>query len=148
MTTQEPPAGQPSSDHDAIVAILVDLADILDQRQWNRLADVFAPDAVAYRGEQTGLVAIERGIRASLGGCGPSQHLLGNHRVVVDGDRAHSITKVRVLHIGKANRSQSTFECLGDYHDEFVRTPAGWRIMRRRFDVQIRLGDADVLQPG
>jgi 3-phenylpropionate/cinnamic acid dioxygenase small subunit len=137
-----------TNDRGAIVDLLVSLAAILDERRWDDLGLAFTEDAVAYRDGNTGLEAIERGIRSNLGGCGPSQHLLGNHRVEVVGDTARAVTAVRVLHQGDGDRAAATFECLGDYHDELVRTAAGWRISHRRFDVRMALGDRAVLRPG
>jgi hypothetical protein len=39
------------------------------------------------------------------------------------------------------------YEAIGTYHDEHVRTAAGWRIISRDFDVRISIGDFGVLQP-
>jgi hypothetical protein len=133
---------------EAIIAVLDRLAAILDARDWACLGEVFTSGAVAYGRQSTGLAAIERHLRAHLGGCGPSQHLLGNYQIAVDGDRATSVTKVRVLHQGQGGRAHLTFECLGDYHDEHLLTPGGWRITRRRLDVHIAIGDRTVLRPG
>jgi hypothetical protein len=87
-------------------------------------------------------------IRSFLGGCGPSQHLLGNYDVTVSGDSARSVCKARVLHVGAGDRADRTYECCGNYHVELVRTPAGWRLQRREFEVTISLGDMSVLRPG
>jgi hypothetical protein len=43
-------------------------------------------------------------IRNMLGGCGPTQHLLGNHVVTVDGDHATSSCKVRAFSAGPPTR--------------------------------------------
>ena len=143
-----PPPSTGLDDRQAIVDLLNRFAAVLDGRRWDRLGEVFTDESVAYRGESVGLHDIEQEIRSHLGGCGPSQHLLGNYQVRVDGDRATSVTKARVLHQGLGERSDLTFECLGDYHDDHVRTPSGWRIARRRFEVHLALGDPSVLQPG
>lgn len=131
----------------AIVARLNLLARLFDARAWDRIGEVMSPDVVAY--DCTGLDAVIRdSLRAHLGGCGPSQHLLANHEVFVDGDRATSITKARVYHQGAGARADRSFECLGDYHDTWARTADGWRMCTRRFDVHVVLGDFSVLQPG
>jgi hypothetical protein len=136
-----------ADDRTMIIELLDALAGALDARDWHALREMFTADAVAYRDGNTGLDAITRGIRAKLGGCGPSQHLLGNYQVRIAGDRASSVTKVRVMHQGVGERSHASYECLGDYHDEFIRTGCGWRISRRRFAVAMTFGDPDVLQP-
>lgn len=134
-------------DRFAIVDALNLLSRLFDARAWDRIGEVMAPDVVAYDCHGLDSV-ITDSLRAHLGGCGPSQHLLGNHEVVVDGDRATSITKARVYHQGLGERSSRSFECLGDYHDTWARTGDGWRMVTRRFDVHVMLGDFSVLQPG
>lgn len=134
-------------DHRQIIDQLNRLAAAFDARDWGAVGDVMAPEVHAYGCD--GLEAVVRdSLRHHLGGCGPSQHLLGNHQIAIDGDRATSITKARVFHMGAGERAGRTFECFGDYHDRWARTPAGWRMTERRFDTTIVLGDFDVLQPG
>ena len=65
-----------------------------------------------------------------------------------DPDRAVSRCYARVYHQGAGERSAKAWECWGEYHDEWARTPDGWRMTNRRFDVTIASGDFDVLQPG
>ena len=134
-------------DRFAIVDALNLLARLFDARAWDRVGEVMAPEVVAY--DCHGLASVVTdSLRAHLGGCGLSQHLLANHEVVVDGDRAASITKARVYHQGLGERADRFFECLGDYHDTWERTPDGWRMTTRRFDVHVMVGDFAVLQPG
>lgn len=136
-----------SEDERQIVAALHRFAWILDHREWDRVGEVLAPDATAYG--ETGIAAvIDNSLRKHLGGCGPSQHLLGNHRIEIDGDRATSITYARVYHQGRGERSTRAWECMGEYHDTWTRTGEGWRISTRELDVTIAVGDASVLQPG
>jgi hypothetical protein len=68
--------------------------------------------------------------------------------VTIDADRATSVCQARVLHIGAGELSDLTYECIGSYRDDLVRTDAGWRIAARRFEVTITLGDTSVLRPG
>jgi hypothetical protein len=130
----------------AVVDVLVRCAAAFDQRDWAALDDVFTDDAAAYRA--VGRPAVVTFLRSFLGGCGPSQHLLGNHHVVVDGDTAHSVCKARVYHVGAGERSHLSYECLGNYWDDLVRTDRGWLIAKRQFEVTIEFGDRSVLQPG
>ncbi|AEV74746.1 hypothetical protein MycrhN_4244 [Mycolicibacterium rhodesiae NBB3] len=133
----------------AIVDVLNTYATCLDNRDWLGLNDVFHADATAdYGGALTGRTSIVDTIRSFLGGCGPSQHLLGNYQISTDGDRAESLTKARVLHVGAGARASLTpYEAIGVYRDRLIRTAEGWRITHRHFDVQITLGDFNVLQP-
>jgi hypothetical protein len=56
-----------------------------------------------------------------------SQHTITNHQVIVDGDKATTICYVTVRLI----QGERYFQQGGFYSDEFVRTPAGWRIEKR-----------------
>ena len=125
-------------------------AEALDHRYWALLDDVFIADATADygAGTLTGRDAIVRSITDLLGGCGPSQHLLGNYQVTVDDDRARSVCRIRVFHLGAASKaSLEPFECFGEYRDELRRSDDGWRSARREMVTTIVRGDYGVLGP-
>ena len=51
------------------------------------------------------------------------------------------------MHVGQGARAALVpYEAIAVYRDQFVRTPQGWRIKHRHFDVHITLGDLNVLQ--
>ena len=137
-------------DRIAIVDLLNSYSTCLDERDWSGLEGVFHPDATGRYGSIVkGRSAIIASIRSFLGGCGPSQHLLGNYHVDIDGDHARSSTQARVIHLGSGDRvSLTPYEAIGSYHDQHVRTAGGWRIIDRHFDVRISIGDIGVLSPG
>jgi len=139
-----------ADDRAAVIDLLNRYATCLDNRDWPGLDHVFHPDATGFYGSLLhGRAAIVTSIRSFLSGCGPSQHLLGNHHVEVDGQSATSLTQARVIHVGSGDRAQLTpYEAIGTYRDKHVKTPDGWRIMQRHFDVRIALGDIGVLNPG
>ncbi|MDP5181919.1 nuclear transport factor 2 family protein [Blastococcus sp. BMG 814] len=133
------------SEHAAIEATLHAVASALDERDWAALGAAFTEDAHGYGAD--GRAAIVARVREHLGGCGPSQHLLGNVRVTVDGDTARSRAYGRVFHVG-VDDPRAFYECMGEYHDRWLRTPEGWRLIRRRFVISIERGDRGVLRPG
>ncbi len=139
-----------TSDRDVIIERLADVAAALDTRDWARLGALFTASATGYG--VSGREAILARVREHLGGCGPSQHLLGNHRVQLalggDEDRAQSLTYGRILHIGAGEQSGLSYECFGEYSDLWTRTPEGWRIDSRRFHITFDRGDFRTLQPG
>jgi hypothetical protein len=137
------------TDRQAIIDVLNSYATCLDTRDWSGLNDVFHPNATGEYGvELNGRAAIVGAIRSFLDGCGPSQHLLGNYQIVIEGDHAQSVTKARVLHVGAGERADLTpYEAIGVYRDRLVRTSDGWRIIARHFAVHISIGDINVLQP-
>jgi len=137
------------AERQAIIDVLNTYATCLDTRDWLGLNNVFHPQAIGiYAVTLDGRTAIIDSIRSFLDGCGPSQHLLGNHQISIDGDYAKSSTKARVLHVGAGERADLTpYDAIGTYHDRLLRTTDGWRIIHRHFDVQVSIGDINVLQP-
>lgn len=133
---------------DEIIERLADVATALDTRDWDALGALFTESATGYG--VTGRAAIVEMVRDHLGGCGPSQHLLGNHRVECDldgdPDRARSRTYGRVFHVGSDDLADLTYECFGEYTDLWTRTDLGWQISSRWFDVTFDRGDARVLR--
>lgn len=133
-----------------IIAVLDHYAECLDRRDWPGLAGVFTEDVVMDFGEwaQTGRETVVATIRSYLDGCGPSQHLLGNYRIELEGDEARSRCYCRVMHFGKGVHAGKTYESWIEYEDELVRTAGGWRSRRRRGRTQMEQGDRSLLGPG
>jgi 3-phenylpropionate/cinnamic acid dioxygenase small subunit len=132
-----------------VAAVLATYARACDERRWDLFDEVFTEDAVTEAG---GVVAHGRAarvasIRRHLGGCGFTQHLLGNQVVHVEGDEATSSVRVRAFHVGAGERSHLTYEVLATYDDRLRRTPQGWRIHHRVMTVGHELGTREVLQP-
>jgi 3-phenylpropionate/cinnamic acid dioxygenase small subunit len=136
------------SDADVIVAVLNRYAEACDRRHWELFDTVFAADAeVTYAGGTfTGVPAVVAYVRSKLDGCGPTQHLLGNYRIEVDGDTARAECALRAWHAGADDLAGLTFEALGSYHDELRRTGDSWLITRRRLEVVASFGSSAVLR--
>ena len=132
-------------DRHEIIEALVRLARAIDSRDWPAIGVTFLADAEGY--SSRGRDAILATMQAHLGGCGATQHLLGNHSVTVSGDTAQSFSYARVHHEGAGPKEGAFFECLGEYDDRWQRTPDGWRLSHRRFDMRITRGDFSVLRP-
>jgi len=132
-------------DIEQIRARLAMVATATDARNWDALRGLLADDVEGYgaRGAEDVIATLQ----AHLGGVGATQHLLGNHRVTVDGDTARSRCYGRVHHVGAGAMDGSFYECLGDYDDTWVRTPDGWMLARRWFQIRVELGDRAVLRP-
>jgi hypothetical protein len=134
----------------AITRTLTLIARAMDDRDWAALDDLVVPDVTANlgTGELRGLVAIVTSIRSFLDDCGPTQHLLGNVLVDVDGDTATSRAYVSDMHIGAGDRSELTFRTLGDYHDSWVRRGDRWLLARRVKHNRAHIGSFAALGPG
>ncbi|MEO9140205.1 MAG: nuclear transport factor 2 family protein [Jatrophihabitans sp.] len=133
------------SDRDEIVDVLTEAAWIFDHREWDRLTEVFTPDVVAYG--QEGLDAVRANTIRYLGRCGPTQHLVGNHRIRIDADTATSTSYVRAFHRSAAGRPEQFWDFVGEYHDSWRRTDAGWRMTARVCRPLATVGDLDLLAP-
>ena len=133
------------TDHEDILGALATVAAAIDGRDWDTIRARFTPDTVAYGAR--GIEALIAQFEAFLGGVGPTQHLLGNHRISVDGDTALSRSYGRIHHVGAGPMDGAFYECLGEYDDHWVRTDAGWQISRRWFEIRIEMGDPAVLRP-
>jgi hypothetical protein len=136
-----------ADDRFAVIATLDRYATALDRRSWPLLDDVFTPDVAAeWAGARwSGRDELVAMIRSHLDGCGPTQHLLGNYDVAVEGDRADATCRVRAFHVGRGDRSHLTYEMLGFYRAVLVRTGDGWRVAEWHGETTHELGTRDVL---
>lgn len=138
-------------DERAIMHGLGRFARILDGRQWDAVHEVFADDVTFNYGDgrdQSGIAAMTKQFRDFLGGCGPSQHLLGTIVITVEGDKGTSNAYVQARHQGKNGRENLRLDSNGEYIDQWERRPEGWRIVRRDVNWLVSTGDMTVLGPG
>ena len=134
----------------AIKDVLTRYARACDERDWPAFDAVFAETvSVNYGGEfeLDGRGAVVDLIRSMLGGCGPTQHLLGNFEIAVEGEHACSACYVRAAHAGLGDRSDSCYEVWAEYRDALVLTSEGWRIAERHMLVHKEVGSRDILGP-
>jgi 3-phenylpropionate/cinnamic acid dioxygenase small subunit len=138
------------TDRNEIVAVLDRYAEALDRRRWELLREVFTVDVRFDFGEwaAASLDHAVTSIRGYLDGCGPTQHLLGNYRIRVDGDVAESRVYVRAFHLGVGRAVGKTYEMGGEYQDKLRRTREGWRIVERHGVVFFEHGTRDVFTAG
>ncbi len=139
-----------ADDRFAIIAALDRYAECLDTRDWPGLADVFTDDVEMdfQLWQASDLETVRLRIRSFLDACGPSQHLLGNYRIELDGDRARSRCYCRVMHHGRGEHEGKRYEAYIEYADEWVRTPGGWRSARRVARTQMQDGDPSLFALG
>jgi len=126
------------------------IARAMDERDWAQLDAVVAADVSADLGlgPLSGRAALVALMRSFLDACGPTQHLLGNVVIDVDGDEAESRCYVSDLHLGAGERSNLTFSTLGEYHDRWRRLDGVWRLVRRRKLTRAHVGSMAVLGEG
>jgi hypothetical protein len=133
------------SDRDEIVDLTVAYSWALDARRYDDLDAVFLRVATAHLGwTLRGLDAIKARVADALDPLDASQHMVGTHQIVVDGDRATGRTYLQAQHV----KDGELFMVGGAYHDRFVRTPEGWRIEHRSLIVLWTDGNPEVLRRG
>lgn len=118
-----------------IQSVLNLYATALDARDWAALDGVFTADASANYGELgefRGRQAIVDLVSHVLNQCGPTQHLLGNYRIAVDGDSATAACYLQAIHVGLGAHQGKLMTVWGEYRDRLVKTADGWRIVHRQ----------------
>ena len=130
-------------------AVLCRYARLCDERDWSLMSDVFSVDARAEYGgwplrDRAAILAM---LCKHLGGCGPTQHLLGNLQLEVTDGKVNSRISVRAAHRGSAELESLYYEAIGEYHDQWVHTAAGWRIAFRQMHLLLETGSRAVLRP-
>lgn len=123
-----------SDDLAEISAVIARYSTAMDERQWHLMDDVFLEDATVNMNGQmfcNGRAKIVHLIRTAIECCSITHHMNSNIEVTFSGDTARVVNKFRAWHRGKGPREHLVFEALGDYTDDFVRTPHGWRIRHR-----------------
>ena len=135
-------------DERAIYHQLCALAEAMDRRDWDALDHIVAEDAdgdFGTGGKIIGRAGFVQLFRHFLGNCGPTQHLLGNVRVRLDGDVAQSVCYVRDMHQGSGERAHLFMSSPGEYHDRWMRTADGWRLTHRTKKTLMIVGTLDAL---
>jgi hypothetical protein len=125
-------------------------ARAMDARDWQALATITTEDITADigTGPLAGRAALIADMRSFLDDCGPTQHLLGNVLIEVQGDRASSQAYVSDMHIGQGDKSHLTFSTLGDYRDQWKKVDGGWRMHHRTKLNRAHIGSLEVLGAG
>jgi SnoaL-like domain len=125
---------QEISDRFEIHQLLIDYSTAIDQRRFDDLDRVFTDDAYIDYREMGGIDGRFPEVKAWLAEVLPNfpayAHMLGNFDVRIDGDTASSRTILFNPMVLGGDRNQILF-CGLWYEDEFIRTPAGWRMSRR-----------------
>jgi len=130
-------------DHQTIVALTANYCWALDTGDYERLREIFLPDATAQLGSssQAGIEEIIERVSTSLAKFDGSQHMVNTHEIVVDGDTATSRCYVHAQHMRPAGQEPPLFTLGGHYEDRLVRTGAGWRITHRTLTSMWRTGE-------
>ena len=145
-----PPPMTPThaDDVQAIIDLTIAYCWAIDSKDWEALRSIFVPEATALLGdERDGIESIITRISTALGHLDASQHIISNHQIVLDGDAATSRCYLQAQHVRRAAEGSPNYIVAGRYLDSVVRTPAGWRIVRRDLLVDWTDGNVRVVRP-
>jgi hypothetical protein len=118
-----------------------------DERRWDLADQIFAPDVESSFNPGKGRQGVVDSWKQHLGGCGPTQHLMGSMLIDVNGVRATSRTYVRAFHRGKGEKAKLLWDLTGEYSSEWQRRPEGWRATRWVLRTITSEGSMSVLGP-
>ena len=124
-------------DKGAISDLIARYPQIVDEREWDRLDELFTSDAridfSAFGGPTDTPEGIKQFLRDSLGSFARSQHMMGLPDITLEGDRARSRTScTNPMVIDKGDGTREVWLIGLWYDDEFARTPDGWRFTSRK----------------
>jgi ketosteroid isomerase-like protein len=120
----------------AIQALVTEYAFLLDHRRWQDVAALCTDDVVlTIRGRNVvgkpGLA--EWAEQRASKGSRRTQHQMSNLRLEPGPDSVTGTVSL-ALHVARSGSGSTDVEFVGEYVDEYVRTPAGWRFRRRRLE--------------
>lgn len=132
----------------SITDVLYQYATALDTHDWDLLRSCFTPDGVAdfleFGGVNEGRDAIVKLCGGVLSGLDASQHLVGNPRVSLEGDRATATCYFQAQHFLTSPAGGNTYLVGGTYVDRLRRTEDGWQIEHRTLHCSWQDGNAGV----
>jgi hypothetical protein len=138
------------NDISEIVNILNLYAVAVDTLQWDIFDQVFTPDVhLEYpRSEWNDLETFKKDFHAAHLPYDTTQHMVMNHMVKVNGDKANAMSYVnaRIIRAVPNVGGGNFWEIGAWYDDELVRTPKGWRIKRRACRSNWTDGDVQVTE--
>lgn len=140
--------------------LAAEFAIFIDQRRYDEFVGLFCADAL-YKPRQTAYVGHD-GIRRYLDsrpGNRISRHLISNHVVNVSDDLASATGYCNLVYFAHEGDEDPTRTAaavqpvaIGDYHDTYKRTEAGWLISSRIghivFDRQVNSAGISPARPG
>ena len=131
------------ADHQAIVELTALYCWALDEKAFDRLRDVFLPQATAQLGSssQNGIEEILERVSSTLDRFIGSQHMVSTHEIEIDGDTATCRCYLQAQHVRPEGEEPPLLTVGGRYEDRLVRTPDGWRIAHRTLTSIWRTGE-------
>lgn len=121
----------------AIGELIATYPQIVDERDFDRLDELFTADAridfSAFGGPTDTPAGVKQFLRDSLGLFARSQHMMGLPLITLDGDHARARTScTNPMVMANDDGTRSVWLIGLWYDDEFRRTPDGWKFTSRK----------------
>ncbi len=108
----------------------------LDMRDWKLFRSCFADEievdfSSVFGGSGPRKITADRwteAARRTISGLQATQHMITNHVITVEGDKALCVAYVQAQHYLPNDAGDSTQTMGGYYTNHFIRTPEGWKI--------------------
>jgi hypothetical protein len=125
------------ADRLAIQDLIAGYADLIDSQQFDRLDELFTPDAridfSTFGGPVGDLAEVKEFLGKSLPFFTRTQHMMGLPHITIDGDSAHARTSCTNPMISTKPGGEVSVWLIGLwYDDDLVRSRDGWRFAARR----------------
>jgi hypothetical protein len=139
------------SDYVDIIELVNSIFDTVDAKDWKAveglLDETVRVDFTSLDGGEAATITGAQLAGAWQQGLHPrkkSFHMIGNHRVTIDGDTASATVKGYAYNALDAEVGGGVWEVWGRYELPLRRTPSGWRAAGITFDAWRSAGDASV----
>jgi hypothetical protein len=125
----------------ALRDLVEDYAAAADQRDTAMFTGLFLADATLSIHRQDGVPVLYTGldrlseIPERLARYRQTLHLVGNHRVTIDGDTAHGEATCQAHHLSDHEDGITDLVLTIRYQDVYARTPVGWRFATRQVHI-------------
>ena len=136
-------------DRIAITDVVDSVGTLADSGQYDRLQQLFTDEVTVdytslFPGEVQNISREELMTQwqSTLPGFDATQHMITNHRITVDGDKATAMAYVRATH-----RLGDEMWIVGGYYvDELVRTDEGWKLQAIQYNALYEEGDRSLVE--
>jgi 3-phenylpropionate/cinnamic acid dioxygenase small subunit len=119
----------------AIEALVTEYAWLLDHQRWDDVLNLFTEDAEVFIRRRD--IIGHSGLKEWAAYRAQKQNRKTQHQMTLlrlqrtAPDRVEG-TAALVLHVAKSGGGATYVDLVGEYEDEYVRTPDGWKFRRRR----------------
>lgn len=113
-----------------VIDLTISYCWCLDARDWEKFSTLFVPEATALLGEHSfqSFEAIKKKCSESLTPLDASHHMVTNHQVQINGDKATSRCYMQAQHIKHSATGGPNAIIAGTYEHELIRIDETWKI--------------------